>query len=100
MNLLERVEKLKAWDNTPELKFMVSLRSRLLEEGLHVTDASIISACVRVNLDAYNEDSDEINEAAIGIAEVIVREYDYLKLNNFTLIPQTLELFFRNRFKV
>jgi hypothetical protein len=82
--LQAQIDQLKAsGPNTAYHKFLLSFRSRLVEEGIAAYYAKIIVAAITVAIAELNEEDDFIHDFAIQLAELVKLHYDMLVKHNF-----------------
>lgn len=82
--LLQQVENLKnIGPNTANHKFLISFRTRLVEEGIRLDHAAVIATTIKVVLSEISEEDDFINDYAIKLAELVKAHYDMLVKHHF-----------------
>lgn len=82
MNRVELVQFIKNLpvENESNIKFLMILRSRLMEEGIAPEYASLIAGVVDFDLSNVPEDDDTLSDIATEYASFCKRIYDKLKL--------------------
>lgn len=81
MNRIELVAHIKGLDveSDSNIKFLVLLRSRLMEEGISPEYASLIAGVVDFDLSNVPEDDDTLSDIATEYASFCKKVYDKLK---------------------
>lgn len=97
--LMQQVEQLKnIGPNTANHKFLISFRTRLVEEGLRLDHAAIIATTVKVVFSEISEEDDFINDFAIKLAELVKDHYDMLSKHHFLKKEDDAKLILSNYF--
>lgn len=97
--LLQQVEQLKnVGPNTANHKFLISFRTRLVEEGLRLDHAAIIATIIKVIFSEISEEDDFINDFAIKLAELVKDHYDMLTVHHFLKNETDAKLILANYF--
>lgn len=82
--LIQQVDHLKnIGPNTANHKFLISFRTRLVEEGIRLDHAAAIATTIKVVLTEISEEDDFINDFAIKLAELVKEHYDMLAKHHF-----------------
>lgn len=82
LNRVQLVEKIKNLpiETESNIKFLMILRSRLMEEGIVPEYASLIAGVVDFDLKNVPEDDDTLSDIATEYASYCKKVYDKLKL--------------------
>lgn len=82
MNRVDLVEYIKNFpaENTSNIKFMMLLRSRLMEEEISPEYATLIVGAIDFDLSNVPEDDDTLSDIATEYASLCKRVYEQLRL--------------------